>query len=444
MKFILFLFLLIFNQNIFAAASIHYDTLPIGERGFLQGGAFIARSDDASASWYNPAGLVMHEVDSVSASGSIFALASSERSDGNTFNDFITIPSFVGSIGHIYPNLVWAFSIVSPANAISEVNSYSTGNYTSDGLEYKDMKVFDRSSISRHTLAPGISFATSLNSKLRLGFGARVFNTGVKLDVEQYYISHDSDGSDATNTDNTYGSSFKSTLSAEAYNLRLELGAQYDLTSKLTIGAFARMLDISLATPAVSFNVAASSMGKDQARAETLFIGTDGKFNYKYPTELMFGAAWSDENFDVELAVKYYSAINAFNMTEGLEGEVTTFTTAADSSSTTSSSRIVSYPSTKKSAESVVNISVGGSYKLTDKFLLQGGVFTDGDPDQVSNNIGGTLGVTMFNNNSTSSFGLIYVQGSGEETVTAPFSGSTTVKSSNSILGLNISGSVYF
>ena len=53
--------LLIINQNIFAAASIHYDTLPIGERGFLQGGAFIARSDDASASWYNPAGLRSEE-----------------------------------------------------------------------------------------------------------------------------------------------------------------------------------------------------------------------------------------------------------------------------------------------------------------------------------------------------------------------------------------------
>ncbi len=440
MKFILFLFLLIFNQNIFAAASIHYDTLPIGERGFLQGGAFIARSDDASASWYNPAGLVMHEVDSVSASGSIFALASSERSDGNTFNDFITIPSFVGSIGHIYPNLVWSFSIVSPANATSEVNSYSTGNYTSDGLEYKDMKVFDRSSFTQNTLAPGISLAASLSSDLRLGAGVRIFNTGFKTEVQQKYIN-----SGSGEADSTYNKTLEYILSAEAYNLRLEFGAQYDFNENISFGLFVRTLDLSLSSPAVSFNASTSTSGEGMTTMSALVIGRDGIFNYKYPTSLMFGASWTSKMFDFEACIKYYSSIDSFNMVEGLVGERTMFRTDSNGD-TTGDSSLEPYLLSEKESDSVLNFALGGSYKWSEKILLQAGFYTDGDPNQINDNLGFTLGTTVFNKNSSSSIGFIYVVGSGKETVNQdPFSDSMTpVVTSNSIIGINMSGSVYF
>ncbi len=46
----------------------NYNTIPIGQVGGLEGGAFIARTNDASSNWYNPAGLGLAKTSSVSSS----------------------------------------------------------------------------------------------------------------------------------------------------------------------------------------------------------------------------------------------------------------------------------------------------------------------------------------------------------------------------------------
>src|SRR5262245_10582954 len=46
----------------------NYDRVQIGQREGLEAGAFVARTDDAAANWYNPAGLVRSEKSAINAS----------------------------------------------------------------------------------------------------------------------------------------------------------------------------------------------------------------------------------------------------------------------------------------------------------------------------------------------------------------------------------------
>src|SRR5499433_4553419 len=58
----------------------NYDNVLVGQNQALEGGAYIARVDDASANFYNPAGLVQSEKTSLNASstGYIVTRLSSE------------------------------------------------------------------------------------------------------------------------------------------------------------------------------------------------------------------------------------------------------------------------------------------------------------------------------------------------------------------------------
>ena len=50
----------------------NYERVPIGQREGLEGGAFVARTDDAVANGYNPAGLVKSEASALNASATTY------------------------------------------------------------------------------------------------------------------------------------------------------------------------------------------------------------------------------------------------------------------------------------------------------------------------------------------------------------------------------------
>ncbi len=52
----------------------NYDRVTIGQREGLEGGAFVARTDDAGAGWYNPAGLALSEKSGLNASSNAYEL----------------------------------------------------------------------------------------------------------------------------------------------------------------------------------------------------------------------------------------------------------------------------------------------------------------------------------------------------------------------------------
>ena len=50
----------------------NYGMTPIGQVAGMEGGAFVARANDASSNWYNPAGLALAEKSSISSSAGTY------------------------------------------------------------------------------------------------------------------------------------------------------------------------------------------------------------------------------------------------------------------------------------------------------------------------------------------------------------------------------------
>ena len=75
----------------------NYNSNPIGERAGLQGGAFLVRVNDVSATWYNPAGLVKAQRNSISGNASAFAIQEGKRDEKDEGSTLVPVPSMVGS-----------------------------------------------------------------------------------------------------------------------------------------------------------------------------------------------------------------------------------------------------------------------------------------------------------------------------------------------------------
>ena len=79
----------------------NYDRISIGQREGLEANAFVARTDDAGANWYNPAGLAKSDRSAINASANAYeftglALEGTETARGGT--RFASIGSFFGGV----------------------------------------------------------------------------------------------------------------------------------------------------------------------------------------------------------------------------------------------------------------------------------------------------------------------------------------------------------
>jgi long-subunit fatty acid transport protein len=89
----------------------NYLMTPIGQTAGLEGGAFVARANDASSNWYNPAGLALAHQSSVSSSAGSYQLLSvvpedlqTEDSGGSSQQ----VPALVGVVvKKLFPDDRW-------------------------------------------------------------------------------------------------------------------------------------------------------------------------------------------------------------------------------------------------------------------------------------------------------------------------------------------------
>src|SRR5215468_12585675 len=79
----------------------NYDNVLVGKDQALEGGAYIARADDASANFYNPAGLVVSEKTSLNASSTGYVwtrLSSQSLSTSISSSKLDNVPGYFGVV----------------------------------------------------------------------------------------------------------------------------------------------------------------------------------------------------------------------------------------------------------------------------------------------------------------------------------------------------------
>jgi hypothetical protein len=127
----------------------NYNSVPLGESASLEGGAFIARANDSSAAFFNPAGLAHAERSSISGSAGSFQFGSVSTDDFvNVESSFRQLPALLGVVvnelgGH--PNLAGGLAIarVHAWNQTVDAETFVTQGTTANRFRFSTDAEFD-------------------------------------------------------------------------------------------------------------------------------------------------------------------------------------------------------------------------------------------------------------------------------------------------------------
>lgn len=423
----------------------NYNSNPIGERAGLQGGAFIARVNDASASWYNPAGLVKAQKDSISGNASAFAIAQGKKTEDDEGSTFVPIPSLIGNVGKIYPNLAWGFSVATPNNIKISNKVESTRDSTS--LSTNNYQYIERNDGLFSLTTPGLSLATSLSKDFRIGFGVRYYMFSIRNQRNILYI----------NNEPTNGTPFSVTdvfdLNLTSDSLRLNFGFQHDLDHNWSWGMLFRSPNFIVSSKGEQFQIQTKLVQGGDERIDRQ-LTKDIEVNFKLPYEVSTGISYTGRKWEFEANVRYYGAVGETNLLDfqlTQEGLITTNNGSFIKLSNSFNAKVT------YEFEPVINYSVGIGKKISKDMVAQVGAFTDKSPVKSETSsvpfshidlMGFTAGISKFTHSSSTSFGVMYLSGEQEGVQREDRTSSTfttdNIKQSMTILGLMLSGSYYF
>ena len=345
----------------------NYDSIPIGSTGSLEGGAFLARADDDSSNWFNPAGLSRASTSSVSSAAGAYELLTL---DANALpekgSDTQQVPAQLGVL------------VASPfggerANAsLLLVRTRSFEQVTEaqvDAITNGQGDLFSYTADSTFSQTEG-SFGMSYKANGAWRLGAAISG------VYTYLSAIQSASRRAVTPDGLSSGQVAGRLTGTLGQGRLTLGTQYDLTSEIRLGAVLR-------TPGVTVirNGSSNVDGLYQsgaASASYTFFDSNLRFDYKLPWELAVGAAYAAPKFEVELDVKGYSAISAFDLFRTTQSAIV-ITDDGSGSPVVAQRPVANVVSASKA---IVNVAVGGHLVLSDNrvWKLHFGANTDFSP----------------------------------------------------------------
>ena len=243
------------------AQPANYESVPVGGRGAAMGGAYLALADDASAAFYNPAGLASIRQRGISLSATAYGVQSTKvtgfvRAYGESIDlkesslrIFPTATSYVlpfDSIGEL--NHTAAFSIIVPYN-----DSFEGTQNLSLTDSYLDLDVFQ--SRSQQVMWAGPSYAIG-GERWRVGASLMLqYASFNQKNLVGIGISSDS----ATGGTTTLQTSQFTQQSGSAFALMPALGAQYRLDDRLAFGVTLRLPAIHVTGSSETFHTNAQS-----------------------------------------------------------------------------------------------------------------------------------------------------------------------------------------
>ncbi len=420
----------------------NYDRVPLGQREGLEAGAFVARTDDAAAAWYNPAGLVLSEKSGLNASATAYEWTtfsvdgfgtSASRSRLNSISTLVS-----GVVGAPIMPADWrlGLAIARPVSwrpgSLSEVAQYTSA----ESYEQLSFKALSDFSTQMGRIAVGWQAAP----RLRLGAGLGLAWTSLSLD--QGTTDHLVRGDSATTVSRR--------LSAEGttYHLVGTFGAQWDPHPRWGLGVRASGPGWRLnGSTQLEYQGARSSESADAVLA---IRDEQARFEYKLPAEVAAGLAYRFDRGALEVDARWHAATSMYDIyATDVVGTLT-----VDPADGPADIRDAVFAPTVFEARSVVNLAVGGRYALSPSWLLHAGFFTDRSPVAGEGGAffpkidftGGTIGATLSGNHLSGSLGLGYTSGESDEVPIGTLLGGapTTGRFKVSTLSLNYAISYAF
>jgi hypothetical protein len=348
----------------------NYNMTPIGQVAGLQGGAFIARANDPSSNWYNPAGLALAQKSSISSSAGTyqsFSLVPDDLSSEDSGGSSQTVPALVGVVvKNIFGDKKWTagFAAVRTNSFEQETDAQIADLLTSPQhlLDYSADSQFRRTEYSF-----GLGYACG--RAWRFGAGLAVANTNLRA------VGAISD--QRVQTDGLDAGLAARRASGSVTQLRLEGGAQYQLTPEILLGAVVRTPGVTLFRSGEFSYDALGHLGGQTASLS--FFDPKPRFDYKLPFQGGVGAAIEKDRFQFEVDVNLATGNSPYDL---FTSDKTATLIYDDGSGNPPIVAQVPFEDVIAENKFVVNVAAGGSYALTKNkvWTLHFGFNTDFSP----------------------------------------------------------------
>ena len=390
----------------------NYGMTPIGQVAGLQGGAFVARANDASSNWYNPAGLALAQKSSISSSAGTyqsFSLVPEELTRDDSGGSSQTIPALVGVvIKDPFKDNRWTagFAAVRTNSFEQETDAQIQDLLTSPAhiLDYSADSQFRRNEYS-------IGVGYTPGRCWRFGAALAVANTSLRAVGSVFDQRVQTDGLDA-------GLATRR-ASGSITQLRLEGGAQYQLTPEILLGMVARTPGLDLFRSGEFSYDALGHLGAQTASLS--FFDPDPRFDYQLPFQASIGAAIERERFQFEVDVNFAAGGSPYHL---FTSERTATIIFDDGSGNPPIVTQAPFEEVIAENKAVANVAAGGSYALTNNkvWTLHFGFNTDfspvGDADNYFSRVdlyGLTAGISGTVEGFTAAVGVNYQWGDAND-----------------------------
>jgi hypothetical protein len=323
----------------------NYSSVPVGPFGGLESTAYVARVDDPSSAWFNPAGLARRKTPQISGSAGVYQHTSINPSAlPNRGGSFQQLPNFVGFTFALSPNLTAGAALIT-INAWNQETD-SEAIWSAPGSQQRFAYSAD-SRFERRNVAFGA------------GYGAGRWRAGGGLALSIMNVRLVQSASERVGTTAGLNSLLVTArTSGSAIQLRSQGGVQYD-ASQWQFGAAVRTPGLTIHRNGVVTFDGLHDAGASSAGASV--FDPDADFEFHLPWEFQVGAAWVRDRVELEVDLQAYSSLGAYSMFAS-DQPVLIYTDAGTNQPPTAISR--PFMGLTSASDSVLNVSAGGHVRL--------------------------------------------------------------------------------
>ena len=395
----------------------NYDLVRIGQTEALESGAVVARARGPLANVYNPAGLASAVSTEINGSSTGFQLTRLGLKGVGPDVSSSRIVNLGGFLGVVIANPVikttkWrlGFSVFSPLGWEPGILSGAEAG----AVAGQQLALDYRTQVRLRAQIPALAAGLNVSKRFRVGAGLQV--PIVNLLQQQQSTSLVSDATEAASISRAFAAY------GNVWLVRLIGGVQWDPIPAVSLGLTAETGTARLWGSSFYSDQLTTAFGNG---FETVsFRDPSARMDYKLPFSLKGGVAARIGKVELEVNVRWYSSIGAFDLYRSDSVGTALSQTAGNAPTTTP----VILPPVTQEFRSAVNLAFGMRVPLTRSWQLHVGVNSDqsplSDPDQLFRQVtfvGGTAGLSFAVGSLSGALGLGFQTGAAPTTqITIP------------------------
>jgi len=324
----------------------NYNSTAVGPFGGLEGTAYVARINDPSSTWFNPAGLAKLGSPEISGSAGVYQrTAVAPSALPNKGGSIQQLPNFVGFTFVPRQGMTVGAALLSTNSWSQETDSELISPVA--GGQQRFAYSAD-SGFEQRVAAIAVGYKGSDSWRVGGGFAFSLMDLRLVQSATERVA-------DATGLRSVL---LSARASGSSIQLRGQGGAQYE-TGHWSVGG-------ALRTPGLTIHRSGSAildgvMTDDPGSLGASLFDADADLEYRLPWEFQMGAAYSGKRFQVELDVHAYTSIDPYALLSSTQ-PVLVYEDPGGGAAPVVTSR--PFAGLTSASDSVANVAVGGHFKV--------------------------------------------------------------------------------